>query len=152
MASGFIILEDGRAWAKAGWLYDAVLGELIGSIHLGSDEEPFRKFLEDHRPKEGDIDIGYGFIRRGSDENVLRELDLRTLSPKARSVFWAAVERAMVHCQGEDSEPIRSGLTHLHAMGRSISNGEPPEALTDVTKPMDLPEPGLQEGPWWDDR
>jgi hypothetical protein len=69
----------------------------------------------------------------------------------ARSVFWATVERAGEHCQGQDDVSTRNGLTSLQAMGRSISNGEPPEALTDVTKPMDLPEPGLQEGPWWDD-
>lgn len=75
-----IVIEDGRSWWAANWAYDAV----VRSIAAALPEEALAQALGIWLGEQTCEKLGPG----------LGEVDLRELSPSARTLFRAAARRA----------------------------------------------------------
>ena len=61
MASGFIVLRDGRCLSLVHAIHDEVLRSIAESLDVGS---PLRTWLATQTPADDDVDLGYAFVRR----------------------------------------------------------------------------------------
>ncbi len=139
--SCLIVLDDGRACAPAPWAFDAIVGALAAHLSESEDERKLATWLRDQMG-EARL-VGHRFI------------DLRELTPQARRLFRAAVQRAAAHCDyprpGDGAVAATPGwvrrLRRLAQMIRSIDQGESPDAISDVSAP--IAPTGLRRGPGW---
>jgi len=155
MASGFIILEDGRCWARRWTFFDAVIEKICERISDGDNE--FKVFLESALPNENDIEMGWGFIRDTDKETVVRTIDLREFAPLNRILFWKAAQTALAALyqnkkdkNSEANETLIFGLQLLLKMHKRITKGESPNTLTDWREGYSEPETGNKKGPGWE--
>jgi hypothetical protein len=65
MASGFIILNDGSCWSRRWTAYDRVLEFVIEELGPEPVELKFKEWLQSRIPANGDIEMGYAFIKEG---------------------------------------------------------------------------------------
>lgn len=133
--SGFIVLNDGRAWSSSNEGFDAVITSLAEYIKAVANDLELYSWLLEQRS----IVLGPG----------LGGLDLRELTPRNQELILDAVENV---CGGIDLE---GDLIHweksvrlLAAMVRSYKNGEPPSALNPQMKDV-LPSTNKRSGPGW---
>src|SRR5262245_12579436 len=90
MASGFLILKDGRCLAVRHKLHDAVLRSLAAAM----DDSPLRAWLTTQVPREDDTELGFAFVRATNGEQVSRELDTRALTEPNRRLLERAAAQA----------------------------------------------------------
>ena len=77
MASGFIILRDGRCLSVTHAAHDAVLHSIAAAMQ---DATPLHAWLLTQIPVEMDVELGYAFVRASDGEHVSRKLDTRGLT------------------------------------------------------------------------
>lgn len=145
MASGFIILKDGRCAAPRYTVYDVMLQRIAACL----PEHPFRDWLlAQTADEEQDEESGFGgFYRRGNvDEYVKRWLDLRELTEENQALFWKAAADAL---PGTDNEIIKDWLQKMLEMNRLAEAGEHPDNLSDWAKGYVEPSSGNKTGPGW---
>ena len=128
MASGFLILQDGRCLAVRHALHDAVLRSVAEHLPAG---DPLGAWLRRQVPGDGDQEVGYGLVRTDG-EQVPRFLDLRALTGENLRRFVAAAGS----CQPSPgvrapTEDVEACLHRLRLMLGAAERGEPPLALTD---------------------
>ncbi|RKN48474.1 hypothetical protein [Micromonospora endolithica] len=128
--AGFIILEDGRAFAGGNRGIDLALEYLAAELPDG----PFRSWLLDQRAKI-----------RGMG---LTSVDLRELAPDNREVFYRAVRAAAVGVRDRDPE-FAEFFDHLPEMIRRWEAGEPPEEYNPHMRAL-IPPTGDRRGPGWE--
>jgi hypothetical protein len=147
LASGFIILKDGRCLAVRNATYDALLRSVMAAMEDGSS---LRAWLHDQIPSALDDDFGYAFIRATDGEHVDRYLDLRGLTAANRSVFDIAVRRAEpVEGPFAPVEDVIWALQRFREMLDRCDRGEPPLELSDWT--CEAPPVERRIGPDWED-
>lgn len=117
-----LLLEDGRALHRSNLGYSVMLELISGEV---SDAHPnLRIWLRD-------------LSERPTPYN---EFDLRGLTDRHRTEFWAAAAKALesvINRHGPQTTwPANmygaESLTHLLCMHQSIALGEPPSALNDL--------------------
>ncbi len=144
MASGFIILRDGRCLSVRHAIHDSVLRSIAAAIEDGN----LRGWLAAQVPADGDIDLGYAFVRAGSGEHVSRELDTRGLTESNRRSFELAAAKAEPiagpHAPFKD---VAFAMKRLREMLRLIDEGRPPLELSDWT--IEAPPCEERIGPGW---
>lgn len=152
MASGFIILHDGRCFARRWTFYDAAINGVIDELINSPAEKDLATWLRGLLPGPDDIDIDYCWIRKSDNENVLRHLDLRELTVDNHQRFYAAARRALHRLQFTDTSKLHKDwilcLSILVEMIDRAEKGEPPLSMSDWVSVE--PESGMHSGPGWD--
>lgn len=145
MASGFIILKDGRCAAPRYTLYDLILQSV--AEHLPISE--FRDWVisQTAAEDEEETDCGYGFFRKDSDEFVKRSFDLRELTEENQPQFWKAVQLAFESEKGR--EILADWLEKMLEMNRLAELGDAPDNLSDWQKGYVQPFSAEKKGPGW---
>jgi len=144
MASGFIILKDGRSATPRYTLYDVLLQSIAS--HLPEGE--FREWLKSQTADETDEESGFGGFYRGeASEYIKRWLDLRELTEENQNLFWKAVQSAVE--AAPDNEMVVDWLQKMLQMNRLIEAGDHPDNLSDWRKGYVEPPSGLKSGPGW---
>jgi hypothetical protein len=131
MASGFLVLIDGRCFAKRWSGYDDVLRKVTDHIDA---QAPLKAWLLSQLPGPRDVaDVGYGPGVRASDSALVpRFLDLRELTPENQSLFSDAVLRASELASDSGSgDFMRQLLLELANMVARQRRGEPPLSRSD---------------------
>ena len=147
MASGFIVLRDGRCLSVRHAIHDAVLQSLVAAI---GEASPLGEWLATQVPRDADVDLGYAFVRAGSEEHVSGVLDTRELTEPNRKLFESAVRGAEAAAGPRAPvEDVAVALGRLREMLRQCDNGRPPLALSDWTDVV--PPDGNRIGPGWTD-
>jgi hypothetical protein len=153
MASGFIILSDGRCLAPRYTGFDYLLELAIGEMRTDCDEGDFRQWLQTRIPSEGDIENGYGgFVKASTNENILRNLDLRELTPANQERFWCALQRAvrkLILARDERYDGILYLLKRILRMRRLTRIKDDPDHLSDWRAGIIEPSTGAKAGPGW---
>jgi hypothetical protein len=131
MPSGFLVLPDGRCFAKTWSVYDAVLHAVADQVAADPEAEELGHWLRQQLPGPEDIvEIGIGAWFRRSDEQVIvRHLDLRLMTPEYQRFFCRAAKTIPLPAQAEDW--LRNCLEDLADMVARYERGEPPLSRSD---------------------
>ncbi len=154
MASGFIILQDGRCFAKRWWCYDAVLREIINELTRDPQEPELAAWLGSLLPSlEDEQELGYGaWLRQSDGEIIARHLDIRELTEANQHLFNEAARRALSRLKAAGSskltEDVNACLPLLVEMIERAERGEHPLSLSDWVNVE--PASGKRSGPGWD--
>ncbi len=91
MASGFLVLPDGRCFSSRSYFHDAVLTE----INELMSEPNLRHWLTEQLPGPDDtVDFGWGWLRASDQSTILRFIDLRLMTGKNQLLILDAAMRA----------------------------------------------------------
>lgn len=138
MASGFIILPDGRCFAPRWSVYDKVIEAIVKVLSDTGNEKELKNWLMSILPGKKDIpDIGYGpWVRAKDNQLVERYIDLREMSLEYQYIFQEAVKRAASKSNrdADNDELITDSLNKLADMVYRIERGEEPLSLSDWDK------------------
>ena len=143
MASGFLVLPDGRCLARRMLAHDEVVRAIANEVVV----EPLRKWLLEQLPGPDDeLSIGYGPWFRKSDRTIVpRIIDVRLMTLENQQLFCDAVKRAaLVH--HDEEWPARS-LSDFADMISRMERGELPHTKSDWIHV--LPPRGERIGPGW---
>ena len=155
MASGFLVLSDGRCFARRWSAHDAVLREVAKQLDGSTAARELRDWLLAQLPSPEDEEhVGYGPWFRNSDQQLVeRFLDLREFTHDNQRLFHQAARRAG-ECAGSlESEQwpdwLRPCLEDLADMAARADNGEPPLSRSEWREVV--PSQGRRIGPGWQD-
>ncbi len=157
MASGFIILKDGRSLARRWSHYDYIIELAINALSETNDKraEDLKNWLQTLIPIEGDIENGFGgFIRKTDGENIQRWLDLRELTNENQQLFWESMQKALTRLSRDDQAKIDNQvsimlLKRFLKMKKLADIGDNPDNLSDWKKGYITPPSGNRVGPGW---
>ena len=139
---GFIVLEDGRAYAVANWATDATLRAISREV----SDPALRAWLLAQQSEH----VGMG----------MTSVDLREIAPRFRPVLRAAIRRAYERVINDDRfENLHPGdnwwaewLKAFHDLVEMLARseaGEPAESFNPHMRAL-IPPTGRQQGPGWD--
>jgi hypothetical protein len=154
MASGFIILKDGRCLVRRWTTYDYIIELVIENLRNEGKDKPLKEWLRTLIPEEDDEYNGYGgFIKKSTGEEVQRWLDLREMTKENQALFWLALQRAVTTLIAiSDNEANQENIALLKLMLKMkhlADIGDNPDNLSDW-RPGDVEPPtGRQIGPGW---
>ena len=144
MASGFIILRDGRCLSVRHAIHDSVLRS-IASVLIGA---PLGEWLGKQVPIDTDVELGYAFVRAANGEHVSRELDTRALTESNQELFKRAAREARPIAEAyAPLADVESALNRLRKMLDLCDEGRPPLELSDWT--AQAPPCEKRTGPGW---
>lgn len=153
MASGFLILEDGRCFARRWTAYDEIIRIASQELRLISNGHNLAEWLDLQIPineKEEEADAGWGFQNFRINDWINRELDLRSLTSYNQNLFWTAILNGKIKLDkgGENYSSLNPDLMEdLIKMHELSLQGEPPLDFSDWTK---LADPCQEKnGPGW---
>jgi hypothetical protein len=143
MASGFIVLPDGRCFSRRWSAHDVVLRAVAAHVTAA----PLREWLLSQLPGPNDEEeLGYGAWGRASDNaSVLRFIDLRLMTSENQGLFCEAVKRAAA--APHDEEWLGRCLNDFADMVARMERGEPPLSKSDWVEVV--PPEGERIGPGW---
>jgi hypothetical protein len=153
VASGFLILADGRCFARRWWAYDAVIKAVAEQLDQSTVGGALAAWLLALLPgPEDQEEIGYGpWIRASDNQSIERKLDLRELTAENRALFHNAARKAGERAQSPDATDwpdwLRSCLIDLSEMVERADRGEPPLGKSDWREVV--PSEGKRVGPGW---
>jgi hypothetical protein len=153
MASGFLILSDGRCFSVRWSAHDVVLRAIAEQCDTTPTACALREWLLSLLPGPNDEEhVGYGPWYRVADQQLVpRFLDLRELTVANQRLFHQAARRAAVHVQSPGSplcaDWLRECLAELADMVERADQGEPPLSRSHWTAVR--PSEGRQLGPGW---
>jgi hypothetical protein len=137
---GFIVLDDGRAYGRAGWAYRATIEAIADALPDTEQGSTLAEWLTNPRTLE-----------------IYPTVDVRELTPANRELFLAAAERAfdlerqrgpLGWANPEFRESWLKAFAELVQMIHCVRRGEPPKEynphMTDT-----LPATGEHSGPGW---
>jgi hypothetical protein len=147
MASGFLVLPDGRCFSVRWSAHDAVMRAVTSELERQPEAEALATWLRTRIPSpEDEEEIGYGaFFRRSDGKVVLKHLDLRLLTVENQRLVCAAAKRACV--RPSNDQWLQTCLDTLVDMILRFERGEPPLSRSDWT----FVQPAKPErlGPGW---
>ncbi|MGH1334752.1 MAG: hypothetical protein ACRBFS_01395 [Aureispira sp.] len=153
MASGFIILKNGRCFARRWTGYDEIIRIAITELEQIENGQELAEWLKVQIPNTEDdesADAGWGFHNSRIDDWINRELDLRSLTQENQELFWKAIQKGKNKLteKREDYSPLSLDFFNVfYDMFERAEKGEPPMELTDWNK---VAEPCTeQNGPGW---
>ena len=94
MALGFIVLRDGRCQAVRWPLHDPVLRSIARALPPG---DSLREWLLMQAPRDGDIELGYDFVRASDEVHVSRCIDTRCMTPETQRRAGQELDERRVH-------------------------------------------------------
>lgn len=137
---GFIVLEDGRAYAANNWAFRELVKVIVEALPETEDGKRLVAWLQnDH------------------EVTIYNTVDVRELAPKFRAMFLEATQRAFQLQTGkeiiesEDAEAWVSWLSRfadLIKMMECIRRGESPAELNPHMNDV-IPPTGEKRGPGW---
>jgi hypothetical protein len=147
MPSGFLVLPDGRCFAKRWSAHDAVLRAVADQLAVDPASGELHRWLVEQLPGPDDEEeIGYGaWARRSDGQVIVRYLDLRLMTPENQRPFCRAAKNAAPPADAEDW--LRSCLEDLADMVARYERGEPPLSKSDWREVV--PPEGGPIGPGW---
>src|SRR5689334_15154167 len=148
MASGFIVLTDGRCFSPTSRLYDLTLLMVADQLSESDAERTLRDWLLTLVPTSADTDLGYVFVRASDQQIVQRMIDVRELTLENQHLFHEAARRAGQRMQsesGEEAHWARMCAVELADMVSRADRGEPPLSHSHWTKV--IPSEGRKLGP-----
>ncbi|WP_276482519.1 hypothetical protein [Paraflavitalea pollutisoli] len=157
MASGFIILSDGRCLARRWTFYDLIFELVIEVLSADQDQDElkiaFCNWLRTQIPSSEDIECGYCFIRPDG-ENVVRHFDLRELTPGNQEIFWKAIQRILIRDilqpEKDEYDLIRIKVFKIFLRMKKLADRlDHPDNLSDWRKGYTEPPSGERVGPGW---
>ena len=150
MASGFLILPDGRCFARRWSFYDAVLRAIVDEL-TSPEAAELRGWLLGLLPGPADEEhVGYGPWYRAADERLVeRMLDLRELTTGVQRLICEAATRAARRDAAGCPEWLADCLSELSDMVARFERGEPPLSRSDWVEVV--PREGRKIGPGWTD-
>jgi hypothetical protein len=141
--AGFIILNDGRAWAGANWAYDTALHTIIAALPSTQEGRDLSGWLLQLTSEVKGAGLG--------------SVDLRELTTQNQALFIQAVRQAAINLRTQNSNdrlaPVafrswREYFEVLPQLIESIERGEPASKfnphMNDVIPPTDD-----KSGPGW---
>jgi hypothetical protein len=152
MASGFIILNDGRCWSRRWTVYDFLLELVIRELNVSEEPREFSEWLQGNIPGSQDVEMGWAFIRADTGENIVRSLDLRELTPANQQMFWTALQsaiRKMILAGDDRYEGMIFQMKRMLRMRRLAAVGDHPDNLSDLRKGLVMEPTGKRVGPGW---
>ena len=143
MASGFIVLPDGRCFSRRWSAHDLVLRAIAEQVTA----VPLRQWLLEQLPAPDDEEeLGYGAWFRNSDQTIIpRFIDLRLMTVENQRLFCDAVKRAA--SLDHDEEWLKRSLSEFADMVARMERGEPPLSKSNWVKVV--PPEGERIGPGW---
>ena len=143
MASGFMVLPDGRCFSRRWSVHDAVLHAVAEEVTA----EPLRHWLLEQLPgPEDEEEIGYGAWLRNADQTIVAKfIDLRLMTVENQRLFSEAAKTAALVPRHEDW--VASNLLDLADMVSRVERGELPLSKSDWVVVM--PPEGGKIGPGW---
>jgi hypothetical protein len=153
VASGFLILSDGRCFARRWWAHDAVLRAVADHADDSPPARELREWLLSLLPgPEDEEHVGYGpWFRKADQQLIERFLDLRELTPKNQRLFHQAARRAGERAQSAEGagwpDWLRGGLVDLADMAARADRGEPPLSRSEWREVV--PSEARRIGPGW---
>jgi hypothetical protein len=147
MASGFLVLPDGRCLARRWSAHDAVLRAMADQLGQEPAARQLEHWLLEQLPGASDEEeLGYGAWFRASDQQVVvRHLDLRQVTVENQRLFCEAAKRAALVDRAE--EWLGACLSDLAEMVERAERGEPPLSKSDWREVV--PPKGGPIGPGW---
>jgi hypothetical protein len=140
--SGFIVLEDGRAYAAANWATDATLRAISREV----SDQALRDWLLAQQSEHA----GLG----------MTSVDLREVAPHNRPVLRTAIRRAYEQVIHDDRfENLQPGdtewagwLKRFRDLVKMLAHSEAGEPAANFNPHMRalIPPTGRQQGPGWD--
>ena len=157
MASGFIILNDGRCLAPNWYYYDCIIDLVVQELQSISEKDKleFKNWLQTQIPSEGDIDNGYGgFIKKDDGTNIQRWLDLRELTINNQVIFWNSLQKVLsklITGKVEIKERVKmiSLIQRMLKMKKMVDKGDHPDNLSDWKQGYTSPRSEKRSGPGW---
>ncbi len=150
MASGFIILKDGRCLARNWRTYNYILNLAIDEM----PENELTKWLRNRIPKDVDIYDGFGgFYRNETDEHIEGKLDLRELTMKNQKQFWNAIQIALtklIKQNNIDNNDSIDLLKELLGMKKQAEIGGSLFKMNDWRNGYSEPKTDIRIGPGWE--
>jgi hypothetical protein len=143
MASGFIVLSDGRCFSRRWWAHDAVLSAITDQVSA----PPLRQWILAQLPGPNDEEeLGYGAWFRHSDQTaIVRSIDLRLMTVENQRLFCDAVKRAAsLH---HEDEWLERSLSEFADMVARMERGELPLSKSDWVEVV--PPKDERIGPGW---
>jgi hypothetical protein len=147
MASGFLVLPDGRCLARRWSAHDEVLRAVANQLGEDATAQRLKVWLLEQLPGASDEEeLGYGAWFRTADQQVVvRHIDLRQMTVKNQQLFCDAAKRA---AQTEHPEEwLRACLSDLADMILRGERGEPALSKSDWREVV--PPRGGPIGPGW---
>jgi hypothetical protein len=131
MPSGFLVLPDGRCFARRWFAYDTVIRVVANQLALDPSADALHHWLVEQLPgHEDEEEIGYGaWVRQADGEVIVRHLDLRRMTPKNQQLFCTAVRSVILPADAKDW--LSSCLNDLADMVIRYERGEPPLSRSD---------------------
>jgi hypothetical protein len=150
MASGFLVLPDGRCFAPGWSVYDVVLRAVADELDA-PEASALQAWLLELLPGLDDEEhVGYGPWYRVADGQLIeRMLDLRELTPASQFLFCQAAKRAASRLGSDAPEWLANCLSKLSDMVVRYERGEPPLDRSDWVEVV--PSKGRYIGPGWSD-
>src|SRR6516162_9076422 len=104
MASGFLVLPDGRCLARRWSAYDKVVGAVADQLGEEQAAQQLKQWLLEQLPGPNDEEeLGYGAWFRTADQQVVaRYIDLRQMTMENQQLFCEAAKRAALGDHPED--------------------------------------------------
>src|SRR5690606_27386701 len=143
MASGFIVLPDGRCFSRHWSAHDGVLRALAEAM----DSPSLSRWVTNQLPGPNDEEeLGFGAWWRHSDDTVVRRfVDLRLMTEDNQRVFCNAVRSAA--SADHESVLLTKCLSELADMVARMERREPPLSRSDWS--VVVPPEGDHIGPGW---
>jgi len=150
VASGVLVLPDGRCFAPRWSFYDAALRAIADELEAPEVAE-LRGWLLGLLPGPADEEhVGYGPWYRAADGQLIaRTLDLRELTPENQGLICEAAKRAASRGGAGHPEWLADCLCKLSDMVTRLERGEPPLSRSDWVEVV--PSEGRKIGPGWPD-
>jgi len=136
MASGFIVLKDGRCFSRRWTLYDEILKIAIKELYLLENGNELAKWLETQIPDLDDEsgECGWGFYKPSTDEFLNRHLDIRSFTTDNQELFIKAIHngREKLSEFQDDYSPLNiDNFEIFYKMVTLCENGEPALEFSD---------------------
>ncbi len=153
MASGFLILPDGRCFARNWAIFDATLLAVAEHLEATSVADEFRDWLLGLVPGPNDeAHVGYGPWFRAADQVLVeRYLDLRELTPENQRLLCQAARLAALEQPSCPNSALQQlfdiCLADLADMIARVSWGETPLSRSDWREVV--PSRDRKLGPGW---
>ena len=130
MASGFIVLKDGRCFGRRWTGYDEILKISIKELYLLENGNDLARWLETRIPDADDEsgECGWGFYKTSTDEFLNRHLDIRSFTLENQELFVKSILNGRVKLleHKEDYSPLNIDFFEIFYKMLVLSeNGEP---------------------------
>ena len=149
MASGFLVLTDGRCFARRWSTYDHVIRAVADELAHDGDEKKLKDWLYEQVPGPLDKeDVGYGpWLREADQQLIERFLDLRELTHEHQAYFLQAAKKAAARMRLFSEDWLQKCLCDLLDMIERMEADQTPTEKSDWSEV--LPSRGRKLGPGW---